>query len=152
MDRWMGRLICQIEMGHDFDGEKPIFKRYSRGEEMAALKEVVLSLFKEGYSERDIAILYSKEDCIPKRQDLCSQMRLPEVVDAEGNDSECVLVSTFRKYSGLERPVVILVNITASLPYRSSPAASIYCAITRAMVKVVSLEERKERKRKHQRN
>ena len=142
----------QIEMGHDFDGEKPIFKRYSRGEEMAALKEVVLSLFKEGYSERDIAILYSKEDCIPKRQDRCSQMRLPEVVDAEGNDSECVLVSTFRKYSGLERPVVILVNITASLPYRSSPAASIYCAITRAMVKVVSLEERKERKRKHQRN
>ena len=80
-------------------------------------------------------------------------MRLPEVVDAEGNASECVLVSTFRKYSGLERPVVILVNITASLPYRSSrPAASIYCAITRAMVKVVSLEERKERKRKHQRN
>lgn len=142
----------QIEMGHDFDGEKPIFKRYSRGEEMAALKEVLLSLFKEGYSERDIAILYSKEDCIPKRQDLCSQMRLPEVVDAEGNDSECLLVSTFRKYSGLERPVVILVNITASLPHRSSPTASIYCAITRAMVKVISLDERKERKRRHQRN
>ena len=142
----------QIEMGHDFDGEKPIFKRYSRGEEMASLKEVLLSLFKEGYSERDIAILYSKEDCIPKRQDLCSQMRLPEVVDAEGNDSECLLVSTFRKYSGLERPVVILVNIIASLPYRSSPTASIYCAITRAMVKVISLEQRKERKRKHQRN
>ena len=146
------RSAREIEMGHNFDGEKPVFKSYSRGEEMAALKEVLLSLFKEGYSERDIAVLYSKEDCIPERHDLCSQLQLPEIEDAEGNDSECVVFSTFRKYSGLERPVVILVNIAASLPYRSSRKASIYCAITRAIVKVVSLEERKGRKRKHQCN
>lgn len=156
ISNWAKRFLSensarQIEMGHDFDGEEPIIKRYTRGEQMAALKEVLLSLLTEGYSERDIAILYGKEDCIPERKYLCSQLNLPEVVDAYGNDSECVLVSTFRKYSGLERPLVILVNIAASLPYRSAPNASIYCAITRAMVKVVSLEERKGQKRKHQR-
>ena len=156
ISNWAKRFLSensarQIEMGHDFDGEEPIIKRYTRGEQMAALKEVLLSLLTEGYSERDIAILYGKEDCIPERKYLCSQLNLPEVVDAYGNDSECVLVSTFRKYSGLERPLVILVNIAASLPYRSAPNASIYCAITRAIVKVVSLEERKGQKRKHQR-
>ena len=131
----------QIEMGHDFDGEKPIIKSYAKGKQMAKLKEVFLSLLREGYSEGDIAILYGKEDCIPDRNDICRQLNLPQVVDACENDCERVLVSTLRKYSGLERPLVILVNIAASLPYRSAPKASMYCAITRAMIKVVSVEE-----------
>lgn len=134
----------QIEMGHDFEGEKVILKTYIRGDQVTALKEVLRSLFDEGYSESDIAILFGKEFLIPKRQFHKGQLGVRKTVDARHNDSEFVVVSTLRKYSGLERPVVILVNLNkATLPYGSYLGRSLYCGFTRAMVKVVYLLEKK---------
>ena len=134
----------QIEMGHDFKGEKPIFKSYIKGDQVITLKKVLNSLLYEGYREGDIAILFGKEVLIPRRQIHEGKLGVRETVDARHNDSKFVVVSTLRKYGGLERPVVILVNINeATLPYGSYLDRSLYCAITRAMVKLVSLFERK---------
>lgn len=141
-------VAAQIEMGHDFEGEQRHVKRYPRGQQISALKKELQMLFEEGYSEGDIAILYGKADVIPKLYP--SQLGLSSWMDnAEENDSRHVVLSTFRMYSGLERPVVILIDIMASLsasPY-SLWGASLYCAVTRAMIKVIVLEEEKEAKR-----
>lgn len=128
-----------IEMGHNFKGEKCILKTYIIGDQINSLKELLCSLLDEGYSKGDIAILFGKKSLIPKRH----QLDIGTTVDARRNDSEFVVFSTLRKYSGLERPVVIIVNIKkATLPPRSDVYRSLYCAITRAMVKVVFLYER----------
>jgi len=152
----------QIEMGHDFEGEGKKFRRYPRGQGIATLREELELLCEEGYSKGDIAVLFGREEDIPKGNlsegSLSKQLGLKRIVGAEENDSEHVVVSTFRMYSGLERPVVILVNIKAylSVAFGSKRRASLYCATTRGMVKLIMLEEKtgeeKEKrgyKRKH---
>lgn len=146
-----GDSARQIELGHDFEGEGRTFKRYSRGTEIATLKKELKSLLEEGYSEGDIAILFGKESDIPEG-DLQSQLGVKQIVGADCDHYDRVVVSTFRMYSGLERPVVILCNIKASVSatYKSLVKESLYCAVTRAMMKVIVLEEEgRGNKRKH---
>ena len=63
-------------------------------------------------------------------------------VTAEENSSNHLVVSTLRMYSGLERPVVVMVDLMKSLPYGSYPNRSMYCAVTRAMVKLVVIGQK----------
>lgn len=130
----------KFEMGHDFDGEKVSIKTYPAGLQIPFLKEVVKSLLNEGYCKEDIAILYGKQEVIPI--DLEEKLDVGEIVQAEENTSKHLVVSTFRKFSGQERPVVILVNLSESLPFNSRPYQSIYCSATRAMVKLELLNEK----------
>lgn len=128
-----------IEMGHDFAGEEVMLRTYRRGKasQISAVKRAIKSLCTDGYSEGDITLLYGKEDAIP--DNLSGRLSL-RIVDAESNESDCLVGSTFRKYSGQERPIVILVNVEGSLPYGSNRNA-IYCCATRAMVKLIILRE-----------
>lgn len=128
-------------VGHDFEGDDVWIKDYKEGAETPSLKEVIQSLHTEGYCEEDITVLYGKEQLIPKN--LGNSLNITTIVGAEKNDSKYLVVSTLRKYSGLERPVVILVNLLQmkSLPYRSILDRAIYCCATRAMVKLVILRE-----------
>lgn len=121
----------KIKLGHDFPGDNVKKVKWN-------LKKVLNLLLIEGYSEGEIAVLYGKEDCIP--DGLCTELNLSKIVDAEKNSSDYLVVSTLRKYSGLERPVVVLVNLRTTLPYGSLSGSSIYCAVTRAMVKLVVIE------------
>ena len=134
--------LKEIEMGHDFEGEKVLVKSYQKGNEVSALRKVIKSLRTDGYSDGDIAILYGKDKSIP--EDLESKLNIGKVVEAKQNDSENLVVSTFRMYSGLERPVVVLVNLfkQKSRPYGSYLKQVIYCSATRAMVKLVILNEK----------
>ena len=134
--------LNEIEMGHDFEGDEVSVEFYQKGNEVSTLRKVIKSLRTEGYSDGDITILYGKQDSIPKN--LESKLKIEKVVEAEGNDSAHLVVSTFRKYSGLERPVVVLVNLIKqeSLPLGSHLHHAIYCSATRAMVKLVILKEK----------
>lgn len=133
-------VALRFEMGHDFDGEKVSIKTYPAGRQIPSLKKVVKSLLNEGYCKEDIAILYGKQDVIPV--DLEEKLDVGEIVQAEENTSKHLVVSTFRKFSGQERPVVILVNLPESLPFNSRPHQSLYCSATRGMVKLVLLNEK----------
>lgn len=129
-----------VTMGHDFEGEEIVGKRYKAGNEesqISVLNSILESLSTEGYRKGDITILYGKEDCIP--ENLGGKLHREVIVDAEETDSKHLCLSTFRKYSGLERPVVILVNVEDSLPYNSNSNSAFYCCATRAMVKLVLL-------------
>ncbi|XP_068711827.1 schlafen family member 13-like [Montipora foliosa] len=134
--------LNEVEMGHDYEGEKVSVKNYQKGNEVSTIRDVIKSLRTEGYSDGDITILYGKQHYIP--ENLESKLNMGKVVKAEQNDSEHLVVSTFRMYSGLERPVVLLVNLIkqTSLPQGSYlHRAAIYCSATRAMVKLVILNE-----------
>lgn len=134
--------LNEIEMGHDFQGGKVSVKNYQKGTEVSTLRKVVTSLRTEGYSDGDITILYGKQDSIPENLEF--KLKIGKVVKAEGNESEHLVVSNFRKYSGLERPVVVLVSLfeQESLPLGSYLHRTIYCSATRAMVKLVILKEK----------
>ena len=131
----------KIELGHDFPGDKVKGEKYSEGESsLNRLNRVLTNLLSsEGFSEGDIAVLYGKEDCIPSN--LSTKLDLTTVT-AEENSSNHLVVSTLRKYSGLERPVVVIVDLMKSLPYGSVPDGCAYCAVTRAMVKLVVIEQK----------
>ena len=129
------------EIGHDFKGEKEVEISYSKGKQLVALKGVLKNLFEKGYSQGEIAILYAKVESNPNY--VCTELKLKHIVDAEENHRPFVLVSTFRKYSGLERPVIILVDFSSlEGSYSCNVAASMYCAVTRAMVKLIRLDEK----------
>ena len=140
----------QLSIGHDFDGEVVRLVRYQEGQQTNKLIKELKLLFKEGYSKGDIAILFEKDESIPAttKVEIFEQFHVT-TLDVTFNDSECIVLSTFRKYSGLERPVVIAVDIITSLTQYVLPEPSFYCAATRAMVKLVFLvEETRGQKRK----
>ena len=125
----------KVELGHDFRGGKVKIEKYSgRESQLQCLKRVLTTLFNEGFGKSDVAVLYGKEDCIPIN--ISSRLGLTTVT-AEKNDSNYLVVSTLRMFSGLERPVVVIVDLNESLPYGSYRYGSMYCAVTRAMVKLV---------------
>ena len=140
----------QLSIGHDFDGEGVRVATYQEGQQTATLIEELKSLFVEGYSQRDIAILFEKDESpIAEAEEEIFKQGFDPARDAKFNDSEFIVLSTFRKYGGLERPVVIAVDIMGSLTPYVIQKPSIYCACTRAMVKLVFLlDERRGQKRK----
>ena len=136
------RARNKIVLGHDFRGDKVKHVLYSGGKpfQLRCLKGVLKNLLAEGYSKGEIAVLFGKEVCIP--MDLSNKLNIPVIVDSEKNNSNHLVVSTIRMYSGLERPAVVLVDLDESLPYGSLPSRSKYCAVTRAMVKLVIVERK----------
>lgn len=75
------------------------------------------------YGPRDVAVLFSKKDCIPDHSfgfPYCS---------ATENSSDKLVVSTVRKFSGLEKPVVVLVDIECCIPEGCSMHPLLYCAL-----------------------
>lgn len=67
------------------------------------------------------------------------ELSLGRTAKATRNDAECLVLSTFHKYSGLKRPVVILVNVASDCPKRVKN--DMYCCATRAMVKLIVLTQ-----------
>ena len=133
---------CELEIGHDFEGLKVDHRKYSRGNQLKELKKVLQSLFREGYSKGELVILFDKEGSIPY-DSFEREMNLEKIVDAVDDHLPEVVVTSFRKYSGLDRPVVILVDMKASLKkaLKCNQTASMYCAVTRGMVRLIELEE-----------
>ena len=130
-----------VTIGHDFDGEESKVE-YSNGERIACLIRVLESLLNEGYSKRDIAVLCLTEPL--EGYELEQLQKFTLTVNAERNDDDNIVLSTVREYGGLERPVVIIV----ADPFDNSsqdmfPNRVKYCAITRGMVKVITLSLKK---------
>lgn len=120
-----------LEMGHDFEGENVEVKPYSRNERSQSdvVNETLDRLLNDGYREGDIAFLFQKGDSIPQ---LCFPFK-----SAKDNSSESLVVSSVLKYSGLERPVVVLVDVDVGIPKGRKRVPFIYSALTRGMVKLV---------------
>ena len=130
-----------VTIGHDFDGEQSEVT-YSKGERIACLIEVLESLLKEGYSKGDIAVLCLTEPL--EGNELKQLQEFTLTVNAERNDDDNIVLSTVMEYGGLERPVVVIV--AESFDYNSQdmlPKRVKYCAITRGMVKVITLSLKK---------
>ena len=123
-------------LGHDFDGEDVAFRQYTSGKQSQSdvVNKTVKDLLHQGYRHRDLAVLFSKTNAIP---DDLSFGPFCRIVSAKENSSDDLVVSTVKKYSGLDRPVVILVDIECSVPYRRILPSFQYSAQTRAMIKLV---------------
>ena len=83
---------------------------------------------------RDIAVLLAKEDCIPKH--VISELCVPTCTARE-NSSSNVVISSVSTFSGLERPIVVLVDLECSLPYGPKQNPFLFSAVTRAMAKLI---------------
>ena len=130
-----------VTIGHDFDGEESKVE-YSNGERIACLIRVLESLLTEGYSKRDIAVLCLT---VPLEGNELKQLQeFTLTVNAERNDDDNIVLSTVREYGGLERPVVVIVAESVDNNSKDMfPNRVKYCAITRGMVKVITLSLKK---------
>lgn len=131
-----GIINDDLFLGHDFEGENVAFRHYSSSKQSQSdvLTKTVRGLLDEGYRPRDIAVLFSKGDVIPTN--LSFGFHCP-IGTAKENSSCKLVVSTVNKYSGLDRPVVVLVDLECTLPRRRILHSFQYSAQTRAMVKLV---------------
>ena len=144
------RWANTVTIGHDFDGEQSEVE-CSKGERIACLIGVLESLLKEGYSKGDIAVLCLTEPL--EGHEIKQLQEFTLTVNAERNDDDDIVLSTVREYGGLERPVVVVVR--ESFDYNSkdvSPKRVNYCAFTRGMVKLITLEEKSRGQKRKESN
>lgn len=128
----------EFEIGHDFKGEKLRLIPYSpsKKSQIEVLKENLGKLLEEGYSRGDIAVLFLKKDRIPPDTELSVALNGSPWTSADQNHSDEIVISSVLKYSGLDRPVLVLVDVHHPL-YNRQTKPFLYGAITRAMVKLV---------------
>ncbi|XP_029214056.2 schlafen family member 5-like [Acropora millepora] len=131
-----GIINDDLFLGHDFEGENVATRYYtsSKQSQSDVLTKTVRGLLDEGYRPRDLAVLFSKGDLIPNNLSFGSDCRIGT---AKENSSCELVVSAVKKYSGLDRPVVVLVDLECTLPYGRILHSFQYSAQTRAMVKLV---------------
>ena len=142
--------VRKVTIGHDFDGEQTEVE-YSKGERIACLIGALESLLKEGYSKGDIAVLCLTE---PLEDNELKQLKeFTLTVNAERNDDDNIVLSTVTEYGGLERPIVVIVR--ESFDYNSKdvlPNRVNYCAFTRGMVKLITLNEKSRGQKRKESN
>ncbi|XP_060070868.1 schlafen family member 8-like, partial [Ylistrum balloti] len=131
--------VEKITTVHNFKGEAVVCEEKLLSNVEQYLQEIgdfLNSVLSEGYHYEDVAILFSRQadipralDCISKEQVekseenlLCKTITSPGMVTLPriGNVRICsasdnditghVVVDTFRRYSGLDRPVVLAIN------------------------------------------
>ena len=128
-----------LEIAHDFGGDNVRKIPYSESCEIAVAK-MKATLFHEGYNSREVVFLFSRaEEANKVRSHLQSTDRQTRFGDVEENDEDCIVLTSVRKYSGLERPVVVIVDPQVDKRYHKYDQF-LYSAITRAMVKLIILE------------
>ena len=130
-----GIINDDLFLGHDFEGENVATRYYtSKQSQSDVLTKTVRRLLDEGYRPRDLAVLFSKGDVIPNDLSFGSDCLIGT---AKENSSDRLVLSTVNKYSGLDRPVVVLVDLECTLPYGRILHSFQYSGQTRAMVKLV---------------
>ena len=140
-----------VTIGHDFDGEQSELE-CSKGERIVCLIEVLKSLLDEGYSEGDIAVLcFTKPLGGYELEQLLQEF--PSIVNAERNDDDNnIVLSTVKEYGGLERPVVIVVEQSFESLRDVWFSRVFYCALTRGMVKLITLVEKSRGQKRKESN
>ncbi|PFX30936.1 schlafen family member 13-like isoform X1 [Stylophora pistillata] len=135
----------EFDIGHDFEGEEVEEIPYIAKEtsQIEVLKKVLQELLDKGYNHGDIAVLFLKKERIPFDEELSVALNGSPWMSAEGNDSDAIVVSTVLKYSGLDRPVLVLVDVKKTL-YRRQLRPFLFSAVTRAMVKLIMIYEKKQ--------
>ena len=74
-------------------------------------------------------------------------------MNAERNDDDNnIVLSTIKEYGGLERPVVILVGESFDSLREMWFGRLYYCAVTRAMVKLITMEGKSRGRKRKERN
>ena len=129
-----------LEIAHDFRGDGVDQFLYSGSCENAVAK-IMANLSTEGYNNRsrDVAFLFSRADQADNvRLSLRTSYPQTRFGDVEENDEDCVALTSVRKYSGLERPVVVVVDPQVDKVYHKYEPF-MYSAVTRAMVKLIIL-------------
>lgn len=135
-------LQHEVEMGHNLDGEDVMSLSCSKTSRLRKLKTTLEMLWADGYCAGDVAVLFLKTEEIPKKS-LPSLLNDVGWTSARENDSKKLVISTVLRYSGLERPVVVLVDVHRGLKMRRLKPF-LYVAMTRAMVKLIIIQEELE--------
>ena len=139
-----------VTIGHDFDGEQSEVE-YSIGERITCLIGVLDSLLKEGYSKGDIAVLCLTEPL--KGYELEQLQKFTLTVNAKRNDDDNIVLSTVMEYSGLERPVVVVVRESFDPNNKDVSRNRVnYSAFTRGMVKLITLKEKSRGQKRKESN
>lgn len=106
-----------VEIGHDYEGCDVIEQQFDlrTNEELAEkLSEVVTGILeRKAYSPNDIAILFQTKDIATRMRDEMEKLDF-KVSDSELFPRDGIVIDSVRRFGGLEAPVVIAVNYSAT--------------------------------------
>ena len=139
-----------LMIAHDYQGHDVNFVNMPGGDETeiySKVENIILQILQEkSYKESDVAVLFNTE-VIAKQftTHLKTKSNITIVGNAEEFPREGLVVDSFRRFSGLDAPVVIAVGPSPYLRYENEDKVKI-CLYSRAMVElhVITLEKRKE--------
>ncbi|XP_002741685.1 schlafen family member 9-like [Saccoglossus kowalevskii] len=127
-----------IEVAHSFDGCSPC--EIEHCESLQHLGSILDTLKSEGYLPQDIAVLVNTKKDISKVKYEIEALGY-NVKDEESTQSDCIVLTSIRSYSDLERPVIIGIHPMADgLTNHLDALMLILC--TRALCKLFILWER----------
>lgn len=117
-------MIDKIAVAHNIKGE---FSLIQDSELVLAVVNKVVDLIEKQprFSPGDIAVLFSKiKSCEKHKVEKMLTQKNIQYSDVENMNEELIVVDTVRRFSGLERDIVLLVNITAR-PLKITPSLKI---------------------------
>ena len=102
----------QPTIAHDYDGRDVNYvslKSYNENRIFGTVKEIINEVLSKSYQASDVAVLFTNMD-ISKRFQKYIEPDIPAVTNAEAFPRESLVVDSFRRFCGLEAPVVIGVD------------------------------------------
>ena len=132
----------QLGIGHDYEGRDVNVVNLSSSDEneiFSTVKETIVKILdNKGYRESDVAVLFNKKD-IAERFAKHIKTSSISVTDAEVFPRRGLVVDSFRRFSGLDAPVVIAVAAKPYSDYENEDKVKILL-YSRAMVELHIIE------------
>ena len=126
----------QPTIGHDYEGRDVNFVRLTSTDEngiFEKVKDIIDEVLGKSYCSSDVAVLFTNKEVSKRFQTYIGSYRV--VTDAETFPRKGLVVDSFRRFCGLEAPVVIGVAPEPKLLYENPDQVKIML-YSRAMVEL----------------
>ncbi|XP_062380290.1 schlafen family member 13-like [Sardina pilchardus] len=105
----LAAMNTQMELSHSFQGSC-INREAAPGKEMDCVLQILEHLFSQGHTARDIAVLFSTQEQLTAEEFKLKATYPILFSSVEEDNPGNMVLDTIRRFTGLERNIVILVN------------------------------------------
>ncbi|XP_022535682.2 schlafen family member 13 [Astyanax mexicanus] len=137
-------MVKNVTLSHSFRGQ--LIRRTNLPSVETNVVTIIRNLLKRGHSAKDIAVLYSTLEELDNRvYSVKKQMSLVQFGSVENIDEDVVVLDTIRRFSGLERNIVILVDPSVH-PVQNEVEVNVHLsAFSRARIRLYVLQSKRSK-------
>uniref|UniRef100_A0A3B1IKQ7 Uncharacterized protein n=1 Tax=Astyanax mexicanus TaxID=7994 RepID=A0A3B1IKQ7_ASTMX len=135
-------MVKNVTLSHSFRGK--LIRRTNLPSVETEVVKIIRNLLQQGHSANDIAVLYSTKEELCKREYGVKKEKLPvQFGSVENVHQGVVVLDTIRRFSGLERNIVILVDPTVHSFQNEVGVNVLLSAFSRARIRLYVLQSKR---------